>query len=196
MIVLIGSFSFIPTVNIFGESLGTEYGFSLLWFVVLYFVGGYIQKYNLKDRRYVWIYLLCVAGIFICHLLSNVVPGIVSSFLNLFSNTYTSVFVLASTVSLFLAFLNSKHHYKGTRKMITAVSSFSFAIYLIHEHNSFRAFLWGYLVNLNKFIDNMGLCLLVMFASVICIFILSVFVEFIRVKLVYLIKKEIKRVLG
>ena len=194
LIVLIGSFSFIPTVNIFGESLGTEYGFSLLWFVVLYFVGGYIQKYNLKDRRYVWIYLLCVAGIFICHLLSNVVPGIVSSFLNLFSNTYTSIFVLAATVSIFLAFLNSKQQYKRTGKIITVSSSLSFAIYLIHEHNSFRDFLWGRLVNLSKY--NTGLCLLVMLASVICIYLLSVFIEFIRVKLVGMITNVLKRVIG
>ena len=193
LIVLLGTFSIIPTINIFGESLGTEYGFSLLWFVVLYTIGGYIRNYKIKSRRYGWIYLLFVVGFFICHLLSNVVLGIVSSFLNLFSNTYTSIFVLAATVSIFLAFLNSKQQYKRTGKIITVSSSLSFAIYLIHEHNSFRDFLWGRLVNLSKY--NTGLCLLVMLASVICIYLLSVFIEFIRVKLVGMITNVLKRVI-
>lgn len=36
LIVLIAVFSLIPTLNIFGDISGTEYGYSLVWFIVLY----------------------------------------------------------------------------------------------------------------------------------------------------------------
>lgn len=45
-------FSIIPSINVFGDEFGTNSGYSLIWFVVLYFIGAYLKIYGLKKRKY------------------------------------------------------------------------------------------------------------------------------------------------
>ena len=40
LIALIAIFSIIPSINIWGDSFGTNRGYSLIWFSVLYLIGG------------------------------------------------------------------------------------------------------------------------------------------------------------
>lgn len=102
---------------------------------------------------------------------------------NLFSNTYTSVFVLGASVSLYLAFLKLKKQYRKSGKNIALVSSLSFAVYLIHEHNLLRDILWERLICLDRFTNHEGKCIIVMLISIIAIYLFSIIVEFFRVRL-------------
>lgn len=195
LIVLIVVFSLVPSLNIFGDSFGTAYGFSLLWFVVLYLVGGYIRLFDIKYRRYRLWYFGFTLFIFICHLLLNVAPKAIQGFLNIFSSTYTSIFVFAASVSLFLAFLKSTLKFKKTGKIIALVSSSSFAVYLIHEHGLFRDIFWERLVCLSNYSHYPGVCLLIMLISITGIYVFSIFVELVRVKICNL-AIDIKKVLN
>ena len=195
LIVLIAVFSLMPTMNIFGDISGTEYGYSLVWFIVLYCIGGYIRHFAIKSRRYgIW-YFAFVILLFACRLLMIFGPRASYGILNLFSNTYTSVFVLGASISLFLAFLKSRKQYKKTGKPIALVSSLSFAVYLIHEHNLFRDILWERLICLERFTDHEGECIIVMMICIITIYLFSVIVEYIRVKmldLAMIVKEKIR----
>ena len=44
-------FSIIPSINVFGDEFGTNSGYSLIWFVVLYFIGAYLKIYGLKKKK-------------------------------------------------------------------------------------------------------------------------------------------------
>ena len=181
--VLLLFFSLIPTLNIFGDSFGTEYGFSLLWFVVLYNIGSYIRYFEIKNRRYgIW-YFSFVLILFTSRLLMSIGPRAAYGFLNLISSTYTSIFVLGASVSLFLAFLRTKKQYRKTGRIIAQVSSLSFAVYLIHEHNSFRDVLWKRIICLEQYMDRPGICLCVMLISVVSIYAISILVEYVRINI-------------
>lgn len=192
LIVLIAVFSLVPTLNIIKDISGTGYGYSLVWFIVLYCIGGYIRRFDIKTRRYgIW-YLAFVFILFACRMLIIIGPSVTHGFLDLFSNTYTSVFVLGASVSLFLAFLKSKKQYRKSGKMIALVSSLSFAVYLVHEHNLLRDILWERLICLGQFTDYEGECLIVMLISIVGIYAFSIIVEFIRVRLLDL-AMQVKR---
>lgn len=182
MIVLLITFSVVPTINIFGDTFGTEYGYSLLWFIVLYCVGGYIKRFEIKNCKYGLYYLGFVVFFFCCHLLSNIAPKVFSGLENLFSNYYTSLFVFGASVSLFLFFLKSKKEYRKTGKVIALISTLSFAVYLIHEHPLFRDILWEKIINPGDYLDNTAICFLVMLLSVVVIYFTGIIIEFVRSK--------------
>ncbi len=196
LLVVIATFSLLPSLNIFGNSFETEYGFSLLWFIVLYLVAGYIRKNEeeYKSKKSTLCFLAFVLLFFIIRISIDFAPGPLRAVLSLSSCCYTSFFVLVASVALFLAFLKSNHEYKNAGKTIAIISSLSFAVYLIHEHNAFRGVLWRELVGLERYTDTPGICLLIMFLSVVCIYFGSISVEFIRIKIILLISFVVRKV--
>lgn len=194
LIVLLCVFSIVPSVNIFGDTFETQYGFSLLWFFVLYVVGGYIRKFGVKSRNYGLIYIAFVAFLFICNMFGKIAPSGLSGLLGLFTK-YTSIFVFFASVSLFLTLLKIKRPFKNIEKLIILISSLSFAVYLIHEHNVFRDNLWNQIIGLDKYIEHPFMCLLIILISVVIIYIISILIELIRMKLFLLIKNVLSRLL-
>ena len=157
LLMLIVVFTVIPTINIFGDQFGTHYGFSLIWFSVLYLIAGYIQKYSLPERHYGTLYLcFCVALLLLkvtCDMLV-VRFNVAAVFGNLILQ-YNSVLVSAASVSLFAFFLSYKPPMNITmRKIISFLSPLCFGIYLLHEHNQLRDILWGELVHLTDYIGT------------------------------------------
>ena len=195
LIVLIAIFSIATSLNTFGDSFGTVYGYSLTWFVVLYIIGGYLRRFDIKNRRYgVW-YFVFVLVLFVFRLLMNFGPlKSIHGILSILSDTYTSIFVLGASVSLFLAFSKSKKQYRKTGKLIALVSSLSFAVYLIHEHNLFRDKLWQQLVCLNNYTDRVEVYFIVVIISIVGIYMVGILTELVRTQLFGLIKRVIKKV--
>ncbi len=66
-------FSIIPSINIFGDEFGTNSGYSLIWFVVLYFIGAYLKIYGLKKRKYLKWYCSISIGLFIIKYICDMV---------------------------------------------------------------------------------------------------------------------------
>lgn len=183
LIVLIAVFTIIPTINIFGDLFGTHYGYSLIWFAVLYLIAGYIRKYSLPQRHYGKLYF-CVCIIL---LLLKVASDILATRLNLaavFGNLifqYNSVFISAASISLFSFFLNLRPKFNSvSKKIISFLSSMSFGIYLFQEHNELRDILWSELVHLTDYIETPVRFLAQAGIALAAIAVVGMLLEFIR----------------
>ncbi len=181
--VLLVVFSAIPTINIFGDNFGTDNGYSLIWFCVLYLVAGYIRKFGAPKMHYEILYigfsLLNVTIAAVCGKMLNGVMG-VSWLDGLLCDPYNSALVFAASVCLFLAAVQARTNYGKLSKQITKIASLSFGVYLLHENPQFRNILWNKIVCLSNVADNAALYALKFVGAVVTIFIVGVFIDWIR----------------
>lgn len=187
MIILLVIFSIIDNLNIFGDTFGVQSGYSLTWFLVLYLVAGYIRKYSLKyDVKicgilYVLISLLSFSIKVLLDVFSDKLPNIYTEN-RLYA--YNSPFVLGGAVCLFLFFLNLKisFKYEKIKNIIKNISSLSFSVYLLHEHNMIRDVLWR-VVDFTRMENSAVVYLIGLIVIVMGIFMVGIFIEKIRIKI-------------
>ena len=118
---------------------------SLLWFITLYCVAGYVRLFGLNPRftakSYIgfWVlfsalrYLSCIILI----TLGTKIPFAASC--SLFFYGQQSILTFLSALSLFLVFEKCNIGYV---KWINVVASATFGVYLIHDNDIIRHFLW------------------------------------------------------
>lgn len=123
----------------FSDAFGTNNGYSTIWLMILYLVGGYIGKYgifkNTKPAKFIigylimvfltWLSKLCIE-LLTLRILGEVRAG--NSFIR-----YESPFVFMSAIFLFLFFSNIKIS-SVWKRIIAFVSPMSFGVYLVHTH--------------------------------------------------------------
>lgn len=157
LLVLLGVFVGVSSLDIWNDFFGTARGYSSVWFVILYLVAAYIRRFGLPKKPYgIFYVLISVLSVFIYAGLDFLSPR-----LELFSLArgvllrYNSITVFASSVCLFMFFINHPLNCKtiGT-KIITGLSASSFGVYLFHDHTEMRSFLWNNVVKLYEKIDN------------------------------------------
>ena len=107
------------------EAIGFGHGYQALHFIVMYCCGRCISLYKeelLKVRDVLWI-----VGYFVCTFISWVlyVSGVS------FALTYSSLFVIGSSVCLFIPFLRDRFE----NKVINWIASGSFAVYIVQFVN-------------------------------------------------------------
>ena len=203
-LVMIGTiiFSFIPSIIFWaGNTIGVNAGYSLIWFIFLYLLAAYIQKYNKNwSSKIPWfcIYVMMCLITFGSKILQEIIIG--KSYWYWYE--YTSLTVLIGALSLFMFFKNGGENNNINTK-IDSIFRFlgrgTLGVYLIHTHFvPYKEFLWNKLVQADKEWASHGAfhCLVHLFISVIVIFIICEFIDFIRACLFslfkkYLIRKEI-----
>lgn len=148
-IVLIILFSVIPNIFFFSKWLNFGTGYGIVWFVSLYFFASYVKIHvnidKIKAHRKL-LYGLSVTALFLPFLSRVFIVLGTSAILGhpvgggLFYGNNT-ILCLLSTILVFLAFLtfNIKRN-----KLITFLSSGSFAVYLISDNPHLAPFIWGY----------------------------------------------------
>ena len=120
-------------------------GNSLLWFVTLYAISGYARIYGfnpkLKSRHYFILW-----GIFsILTYLSSVAFTFLGTKWSIFASHATYFYgqnklpILLVSLTLFMAFSTLKMRY---HKWINIIASATFGVYLIHDNDFVRPFLW------------------------------------------------------
>lgn len=189
-------FSFIPSINIFGDEFGTNNRYSLIWFAVLYFIGAYLKIYGLKSRKYLKLYCSISIGIFIIKFICDMI-GLKKSFVQVIPNLiikYNSIFIIMASICLFYGMSKSTIKVGDKiKKQIIMLSQASLGVYLLHENRQFRMLLWNRIVYLKRF-SKMPLifggyiiisAILIFFAGIIC--------EMSRKHLVDLLRKQMKR---
>lgn len=105
--ILLIIFSIVPTFNIFKDSFGTNGGYSVIWFIILYLIASYIRLYGVKQKFYGMGYVLASIFLLIVYVCGDWMKekiGLVAYFSNLIFQ-YNSIVVLFSSVALLLAFL-------------------------------------------------------------------------------------------
>lgn len=141
-------------------------GYSLVYFVFLYFLAAFIRKYNtiskgLKRNLYLFIYmaLAMLNSVLVTH---NVSIGNVDSWF-----AYNSPIVLAMSYCLFQYFRTLT--FKSISINFTA--TYVFGIYLIHEQPIFKKVLWHKLGIIEDITSSSGLGVIIhMFLYAIAIF--------------------------
>lgn len=137
MICALTAFSLVSTVA--GEDTfligGVSVGQSFVWITTMYFLGAYIRKYGLNIKRAVLFAaaLLSIA----CTVIFTYIPEQFRSYgdKHFSLGDYSSVTVALASAAIFALMLNAKLNVKpGAGKVITAFSSASLAVYLIHTH--------------------------------------------------------------
>lgn len=189
-------FSFIPSINIFGDKFGTNSGYSLIWFVVLYFIGAYLKIYGLEPRKYLKWYFSISIGIFIIKYVCDVI-GLKKSFVKGIPNLiikYNSIFIIIASICLFYGMVKTTIRVKPkVEKQIIILSQASLGVYLLHENGQFRMLLWNRIVYLKRFSRMPIIFGGYIIVSAIIIFLVGIIFEMSRKKLVDLLKKRMKR---
>lgn len=120
-------------------------GNSLLWFIALYCVAGYVRLFGLNNlfikKHYLglWFlfsllrYLSCVALV----LLGTRIPFASSH--SLYFYNQNSIFTFLSALALFMYFEKTNI---GYHKWINVIASATFGVYLIHDSKIIRPLLW------------------------------------------------------
>lgn len=195
IIVLFFVFSIIPTLTL-DAAIYTNEGHSLANFILLYFIGAYLRKYDisksfllkkLTDKSRQILYFTGFIGLAFCSVLflsfslqlksntSNEIINHLASIFSSFHSSFGSPIVIIQTVFYFLLFttLNFKS------RVINAISKCTLGIYLIHENIYVRDNLYGFLDYLNVESITIKFIILI-FLTAIVIFLVSMFIEMLR----------------
>ena len=149
IVVLVCLFSIVSTL--FKGIASYEFlkydGYTVGWFVVLYAISSYFRLYGipkLKKRSVTVVYLLSAASLPVMKyglvFLGNHLRGRSIAWWNLY--TYNSIPVLICSICVFLFFARIRINSTKCSRIILWLASHSFAVYLIHDHNSVRDLLW------------------------------------------------------
>lgn len=162
--VLVGLFCVWPNLLAFSDLLPFGDGRGVCWFVTLYCIAAYLRIYPAEPGRAV-----CLAVFFGCSLITSAEHFLYLRFLDgtgfasLFGDAashlptlfyaYNSVPVFAASVALFLFFRSVTVRNARIRKAAARISALTFGVYLIHDHECVRKWLWGAL-HLKKYADS------------------------------------------
>lgn len=196
-IILTILLSILPTLRN-NDIFGTLHGYSPIWLLFLYFIGGFYKKNQnilnekIKNKLYIFIYIFSGVVAFLSYYL-------ISKFsLNYFNEEkgveflckYTSPLIILCAFSLLVYFSNLKINYK-IKHFIMFFSSSSFSVYLIHDNNLIRKYViqtfYKYILN-----DNIFLMVLLLFIFSILLFYVCTIFDKIRICIFKFFNIEIK----
>lgn len=111
---------------------GADAGYTIINFILLYLIGGYISRYYESKRSFLFYFGL--------YLISAVLIFIMSLFTETAWN-YSNIVVILEAVALVLAFQKIN---LGSIKWINGISKTTFGIYLIHTNHIMLAYFWNF----------------------------------------------------
>lgn len=180
-------FGVLPTLCEWKDVIGINYGYSLIWFIVLYLIGGGINRFAIDKRlrlgfcKYFGLYLLATVFILAQDLFfSKVLHCSGCAFVH-----YNCITILMQAIFMFLAFLNLQINCKMD-KVIVLISSLSMSVYIYHCQADFGKMLWN-LTEPSKYADTIYLPLIYI-AITFGVFCIACSIEYARLKLFKIIR--------
>ncbi len=166
-------------------------GYTVFWFVVLYFIAGYLRLYPLKLKRIVYliIFIVSVAYTWICTIFkfkSNLFLRLIHSGIS-----YDSYMAIIASVSIFLLFADIRCKNEKVTKSVSWISSFSFGIYLFHESSPLRNIIYFDWFKVQNIYNSAFAVWHVMYYA-LWILLLGFVVELLRRFIIYVVKKIYK----
>lgn len=180
IIILLILFSIIPTIDFICDPFGSAYGYSVVWFIVLYIIAAYIRIYGLKMKHPFTIYTIVTIAELLIFTLLQFPKSDHIKFLFTLQTYYNSLFVLLGAISLFMFFMNLKINGKNITSIIKWIVPKSFAVYLIHEQPVFRDVLWHKIIMIERYSENAISLLLTFLISTVIIFIVCILIDTVR----------------
>lgn len=178
LIISLIIFSIIPT---FVSIADIFYGNEIIQFILFYSIGAYLKKYGIpklteKRNKYVLIIssVILIVSVIIIDVINVKNPGI-GMYVNHFYERYSIVAIIFS-ISLFMRFTYRKQFYNSAINLISATM---FGIYLIHDNNYIRSFLWQNILRCKEHVMSNFLILHIIL-SVLLVFVICIIIELIR----------------
>ena len=134
--------SVLPMFVDFQGQLGSNKGYSLIWFIALYATGAYLFRCRCMPFRKKMTKNCCFAGYLIASIIIYVCPWLLSHIgVEVIFAVYNSVFVYIQAVFLFIFFhkININNQLK---KAVSAISPLALASYLFHCQEDLGVIIW------------------------------------------------------
>lgn len=154
MIVLLSCFCIWQTIMPFVTTVDNEKGYSIIWFVVVYIVGGYMKKFGIRLVKN-YCRIIIYIGMAVLYFVYSNAFEIIGSKLNMEMNIpfNNSIFALISAIVLFNIFYSINITGKIGR-FVSFISGSVFAIYLISDNPYIRNILYTNILKIDKHINN------------------------------------------
>ncbi len=141
VLVLVAVFSIYPTIVPWSRAKLTD-GYSVIWFIVLYFVSAYMRLYNYRVKKPGLVYF----GVAILMTMSSCLIGLVTK--HLFNEpigegvfyTYCTITNLIAALALFGLFIDAEEI--RISRLFAPLGKLVFGAYLISDHAILRSILW------------------------------------------------------
>jgi len=167
-IMFIVFFSAVPSLFFNTALFGVKEGFSLIWLLVMYFIGGTLKKCNICGKKKKASYLIAYFGFSLLALMSKAVIAFVT--IRIFGVakyenylvSYISPLIVLAVIGLLLFFANLQIKKNSVfERFIAFFAPLCFSVYLIHEHPLFREYFikdkFVFLAKCNPFIMIVGI---------------------------------------
>lgn len=177
LILLVIIWSIIPTI-----APSTVQSNSLLWFITLYLIAGYIKLYGISLDFSALRWNIFAIGLIVLTYLSSVIIMFASVKYEalekyiLYFYGEQKINILLISICMFMAFLKIDISYST---IINWVGGSTFAVYLISDSERVRRFLFSDLFKVSNYQDNILLIPYSIFV-VISIFIVCIFIDIVR----------------
>jgi surface polysaccharide O-acyltransferase-like enzyme len=127
----------------YGNRLGANNGYSLIWFIALFFTGGYFRRFDpIQSKRTIGLAFLLLAGVVYLFYIGKAFWRYkTSGNLSLEFSSYNS-FAYPLAVLAFLFFQKLPDNGSRIISLLARPAAMTFGIYLIHEHPIVREWLW------------------------------------------------------
>lgn len=165
--------------------IGTGYGYNeLLWFVVLYFMAGYIRMYVDVDKKNGSRHFIAAIILCICVILSNIVliymghlwqQDIFTEQSGRLAALY-SPFTLFISVELLIGFIKMKPY---SNMFVNVVASASLGVYLLSDNEMMRPYLWHSILKVSNMYQSKWLIIHALL-SIIGVYVVCTLVDLIR----------------
>ncbi len=173
----------------------------LIWFFYLYSLAGYIklneQKFQAKNKTYFSIAFILI----LLNFLTVIIFDLIGLKIGFFGKHATYFYhmkrlpTLLISIFLLLAFKNT--HIKQN-KIINVISSATFGVYLIHDNNLVRPFLWKQVLNGEAFSNTIALIpysiITVLMVYTVCTIIELIRIHVIEIHCMKLVEKLASRI--
>lgn len=116
-------------------------GYNVIWFVMLYFIAAFIRKYDVTVPKK-WIFIPILAYI------ATLVAGY------FFNTAQCSIVRSTPAIILLIALKDVKTNSARMSKFVTGLSATMFGVYLIHDSNEMRAYMYRNIFHVDTFYDS------------------------------------------
>ena len=167
------------------------YGNNFIYLVMIYFIGAYIKKYNVKILKENKSRIICIMIVVLAIIIYIVAMECISrNYVDYFSGIQSPVILILSIfiLNIFKSFKMKNNIY------INKIAGATLGIYLIHENVFLRYFIWRTLISGNKYIESPWFViysiLAILFIFIICC-IAHLFIEKILINNIYVLIEKI-----
>lgn len=167
----------------YGYTYKNGYGTSLVFFILLFFVGGYFRKFGelfpyrkmyIKSNK--WLFVVTTILVSLVSLARN---ADFASLKTVVGITPNHSFTFIESVVLFQAFLSMKFSMNRFTKLCCCLSPYTFAVYLIHDNNQVRNWLWHKIFHLETMLNEPYYLLLIVIIPFLIYFI-CIAIDYVR----------------